>query len=54
MYKAEGILKIGTSHLITTSTDASMRETVRLVESILSYRSSGPFINTIPIYAWSK
>jgi hypothetical protein len=27
---------------------------VRLVESILSYRSSGPFINTIPIYAWSK
>jgi len=52
MYKAEGILKIGTSHLITTSTEASLHETVRLVESILSYSSSGPFINTIPTYAW--
>lgn len=35
-YKAEGILKIGTSHLITTSTEASLRETVRQVQSILS------------------
>jgi hypothetical protein len=52
MYKAEGILKIGTSHLITTSTEASLSETVRLVESILSYSSSGPFINTIPTHAW--
>jgi hypothetical protein len=52
MYNTGGILKIGTSHLITTSTEASLSKMVRVVESILSYSSSGPFINTIPTYAW--
>ena len=42
MCKAEEILIIRTSHLITTST--SLSETVRLVESILSCSTSGPFI----------
>jgi hypothetical protein len=52
MYKAEGILKIETSYLITTSNEVSLSEMVRLNESILSYSSSGPFIDTtIPTYA---